>query len=100
MPRWKSMAAARPRRTTLDERDLRRLTLRVPVEVHEAFLTLARTRGLSMNQLAVDALHEFLLRNGDWRPVEDWLLRTGQRYRAAVQELEEASKPDPPWWAG
>jgi hypothetical protein len=53
-----------------------------------------------MNQLAVDALHEFLLRNGDWQPVENWLLRTGQRYRAAVKELEEAAQPDPPWWAG
>jgi hypothetical protein len=94
------MAAARPRRTTLDERDLRRLTLRVPVEVHEGLLTLARTRSLSMNQLAVDALHSSCSGTAIWQPVEDWLLRTGQRYRAAVQELEEASKPDPPWWAG
>ena len=94
------MAGTRPRWTTLDERDLRRLTLRVPVEVHEALLTLARARGQSMNALAIEALHGFLLQNGEWKPVEDWLLRTGKRYRAALADIEDNVQPERPWWLG
>jgi hypothetical protein len=99
MPRWKSMATARPRATELEERDLRRLTLRIPVEIHEALRTLALARGASMNRLATEALHAFLIEHGKWEPVEGWLLRTGERYRAAVDDLSRPAA-DPPWWAG
>lgn len=58
------MANAWPVRTTLDERDLRRMTLRVPVEIHEALVTLGRAKGMSLNRMAIHALHEYLTVNG------------------------------------
>jgi hypothetical protein len=58
-------------------------------------LVLGRSRGQSMNTLAVEALQEFLLRNGEWEPVEDWLLRTGERYRAAMDHLQRPGEPHP-----
>lgn len=77
----------RRRATTLEERDLKRMSLRVPIEIHEGLMTLGRAYGRSLNRLAVEALHEYLMRHGTWEPVESWLLRTGQRYRAAVSHI-------------
>jgi hypothetical protein len=39
--------------------------------------------------MTVMALHGYLNRNGTWEPVERWLLRTGERYRAAIDRLDE-----------
>ena len=95
----KRMAQYFPRRTTLEERDQRRLTLRIPVEIHEALHTLARARYQSMNVTATQALHEFLMREGTWEPVERWLLRTGERYRVAIDGVHEAdAAADEPAW--
>lgn len=74
-------------RTTLDERDLRRVTLRVPIDQHEALVTLARAMGISLNRMAVKALHGYLVEHGRWERVESWLLRTGERYVATLDDL-------------
>lgn len=89
MVHFKSMSQAWPHRTTLIERDQRRMTIRVPVEIHEALLILGRAKGWSLNRMTVMALHDYLSRNGTWEPVERWLLRTGERYRAAIDRLDE-----------
>jgi predicted transcriptional regulator len=90
MVRFKSMAQAWPHKTTLRERDQHRMTIRVPTEVHEALLILGRARGWSLNTIVVRALHEYLSKNATWEPVEDWLRRTAERYRAAIGHLVEA----------
>ncbi|HEX9890706.1 MAG TPA: hypothetical protein VGB28_01420 [Actinomycetota bacterium] len=68
----------------LYERDQKRLTLRLPVEIHDALITLSRATGESANTLAARAVHEYLLANGRWEKVEAWLRRTGERYRAGL----------------
>jgi hypothetical protein len=91
------MSQAWPHRTTLVERDLRRMTIRVPVEIHDALVILGRAKGWSLNRITVRALHDYLSQNGTWEPVEEWLLRTGQRYRASIDHLAE---PQPhPWFS-
>lgn len=97
MPRFESMAQAWPHRTTLIERDQRRMTVRVPVEIHDALVILGRAKGWSLNRITVRALHDYLSQNGTWEPVEEWLLRTGKRYRASIDRLAE--RPPHPWFS-
>jgi hypothetical protein len=91
------MAQAWPHRTTLIECDQRRMTIRVPVEIHDALVILGRAKGWSLNRITVRALHDYLSQNGTWEPVEEWLLRTGQRYRASIDQLAE--RPSHRWFA-
>lgn len=71
----------------LYERDIKRLTLRLPVEMHDALTTLSRATGVSMNELSLKALHEYLKAYGHWEKIEAWLVRTGQRYQADIEHL-------------
>jgi len=86
-----------PRWLEIEERELRRMTLRVPTEVHEALKTLGQALGISLNQMACQALHEYLMRNGRWEAVEEWLLRTGERYRADVEAIRAELAYGQPW---
>jgi predicted transcriptional regulator len=86
-----------PRWLEIEERELRRMTLRVPAEVHEALKTLGQALGISLNQMACQALHEYLQRNGRWEAVEEWLLRTGERYRADVEAIRAELGYGQPW---
>ena len=72
------------------------MTIRMPTEIHEALLILGRARGWSLNTITVRALHEYLSKNATWEPVEAWLQRTADRYRAAIEHLspDEEALPD------
>ncbi len=81
----------------LYERDVKRLTLRIAVEQHDALVTLSRASGNSINSLVCDAIHDYLLANGRWEEVERWLQRTGVRYRAQLNRMK-APPPSDPYW--
>jgi hypothetical protein len=65
------------------------VTLRVPIEVHEALKTLAFATESSVNEIALRALSTFLAEEGHREAVDGFSKRVREQYRVALDKLAD-----------
>jgi len=68
--------------------DLRRITLRVPDQLHQALTHAAVERQVSLNHLAVEALEQFIVQEGERYPLKGLseILSPAARSKGLTQE--------------
>ena len=74
---------------------IRKITLRVPDDLHDSLKRVARARGFSMNELGMRILHHYLAAH-DPDPVHDWLDEEHARHdRSKHTLLQRAGRTAP-----
>ena len=76
------------RRIGDDEADLVRLTVRMPVDMHEALREVAYVEMRSMNELTCQAIWDLLTARGDAQRVREQLDERGDLYAERKERLE------------
>jgi hypothetical protein len=71
---------------------IRRITLRVPDDIHDSLMRVARSRGTSMNDLGVRILLQYLAAQ-ETQPVHDWLDEQHDRHDLSTRSLLRRTGP-------
>lgn len=74
-------------RAVRQEREVQVLTVRVPVEVHEALRTLAMATDRSLNEVVLGAVRNYLAEKGHREAVTAFLREAQDQYRVALDKL-------------
>lgn len=70
-----------------DERNVERLTVRVPADIHEALRTVAFVTGTSINDVVLKAIGNYLSSQGHPEAVEAFLHKAQDQWRVALDKL-------------
>jgi hypothetical protein len=75
---------AQVERKSASKQDLQQVNVRVPRDVYEALRTYTYATDVSMNEVVVRAIVDFLATQGRWEEVEAFLQRARKQYRGAL----------------
>jgi hypothetical protein len=74
---------------TTTTKEVQQLTVRVPREVHEALKTLSVATGVSVNEITLSALGDYLAGEGHRQAVEAFFDEARETYRVALDKLAD-----------
>jgi hypothetical protein len=72
-----------------DAAESQMLTVRVPKDVHDALRTLSFATGMSLNDIVLRSIGDYLGSQGHREAVEGFLRRARERYRVALDKLAD-----------